>query len=233
MLIRATPSPWSGWREYKRGLKARGPSLGTAYDRESVSEPLEVAAASRIHATRRMDEVRGRREEDSIRAQEKPRRHHRTRDDAALRRFETVRPLLKVASRARVLLLAASFQRRRRARLGQLEARPIRPNRKRTTPEVAGMPSVRPSHPLAGVEARASPWRQAPESLVEADCAMRGSTSNMLVRTGSRVAPDSDRAPTTLRVVRPAFPERSDATRASSRRITLDSFFVRVLAALC
>ena len=52
----------------------------------------------------------------------------------------------------------------------------------------------------------------------------------MLVRTGSRVAPDSDRAPPTLRVVRPAFPERSDATRASSRRIALDSFFVRVLA---
>ena len=56
---------------------------------------------SRIHATRRIHEVTGRYEEDPIRAQEEPRRHHRTRDDAALRRFGTVRPLLKVASRAR------------------------------------------------------------------------------------------------------------------------------------
>src|SRR5712692_8371572 len=65
--------------------------LGTTDDRESVSEPLEVTAVSRIHGTRRIHEVTGGHEEDRIRVQEELRGHHRTREDTAPRRFGTVR----------------------------------------------------------------------------------------------------------------------------------------------
>jgi hypothetical protein len=43
------------------------PLRGTTDDRESVSEPLEVTAVSRIHGTRRIHEVTGGHEEDPFR----------------------------------------------------------------------------------------------------------------------------------------------------------------------
>ncbi len=70
--------------------------MGTTDDRESVSEPLEVTAVSRIHGTRRIHEVTGGHEEDPIRVQEEPRGHHRTREDTPLRRFGTVRPRVQI-----------------------------------------------------------------------------------------------------------------------------------------
>jgi len=70
--------------------------VGTTDDRESVSEPLEVTAVSRIHGTRRIHEVTGGHEEDPIRVQEEPRGHHRTREDTPLRRFGTVRPRVQI-----------------------------------------------------------------------------------------------------------------------------------------
>src|SRR5437899_10099713 len=72
------------------------PLLGTTDDRESVSEPLEVTAVSRIHGTRRIHEVTGGHEEDPIRVQKEPRGHHRTREDTALPRFGTVRPRVQI-----------------------------------------------------------------------------------------------------------------------------------------
>jgi len=57
--------------------------MGTTDDRESISEPLEVTAVSRIHGTRRIHEVTGGHEEDRIRVQEEPRGHHRTREGTA------------------------------------------------------------------------------------------------------------------------------------------------------
>src|ERR1700674_5652194 len=65
-------------------------------DRESVSEPLEVTAVSRIHGTRRIHEVTGGHEQDPIRVQEEPPGHHRTREDTPLRRFGTVRPRVQI-----------------------------------------------------------------------------------------------------------------------------------------
>ena len=70
--------------------------MGTTDDRESISEPLEVTAVSRIHGTRRIHEVTGGHEEDRIRVQEEPRGHHRTREDTALPRFGTVRPRFQI-----------------------------------------------------------------------------------------------------------------------------------------
>jgi hypothetical protein len=58
------------------------PLLGTTDDRESVSEPLEVTAVSRIHGTRRIHEVTGGHEEDPLRVQDEPADttgHERTR----------------------------------------------------------------------------------------------------------------------------------------------------------
>ena len=72
------------------------PLLGTTDDRESVSEPLEVTAVSRIHRTRRIHEVTGGHEEDPIRVQEEPRGHHGTREDTRLCRFGTVRPRVQI-----------------------------------------------------------------------------------------------------------------------------------------
>src|SRR6266550_7575458 len=72
------------------------PLLGTTDDRESVSEPLEVTAVSRIHGTRRIHEVTGGHEEDPFRVQEEPSGHHRTREDTPLRRFGTVRPRVQI-----------------------------------------------------------------------------------------------------------------------------------------
>ncbi len=57
--------------------------MGTTDDRESISEPLEVTAVSRIHGTRRIHEVTGGHEEDRIRVEEEPRGHHRTREGTA------------------------------------------------------------------------------------------------------------------------------------------------------
>src|ERR1700682_3536171 len=65
-------------------------------DRESVSEPLEVTAVSRIHGTRRIHEVTEGHEEDPIRVQEEPRGYHRTREDTPLRGFGTVRTRVQI-----------------------------------------------------------------------------------------------------------------------------------------
>src|SRR5437899_9633367 len=73
-----------------------GVEAGYARRSESVSEPLEVTAVSRIHGTRRIQEVTGGHEEDPIRVQEEPRGHHRTREDTPLRRFGTVRPRVQI-----------------------------------------------------------------------------------------------------------------------------------------
>src|SRR2546422_20377 len=81
--------------ESSEGLRV-GVEAGYARRSESVSEPLEITAVSRIHGTRRIHEVTGGHEEDPFRVQEEPRGHHRTREDTPLRRFGTVRPRVQI-----------------------------------------------------------------------------------------------------------------------------------------
>ena len=90
--------PQTSIRFALRKLRPSAPEskVGTTDDRESVSEPLEVTAVSRIHGTRRIHEVTGGHEEDPIRVQEEPRGNHRTREDTPLRRFGTVRPRVQI-----------------------------------------------------------------------------------------------------------------------------------------